>query len=255
MKIVTHHNVLDYNLTQANRLRPTHPTLKALLNCIKSKSAGLPSSGRASLAMAILAMAALISSPGAQAQTYTYTGGSGNWSATNNWTPNGTPNAIGAVIQRTTGSASLTQDVVGGVTVGTISNSGNNAFNILNTGGLTLNQNGASAGTASITLTGTSAASRIVFSSTSLVLADDLVVTQNNSNSNVAAGAIAFTGTTGTGNVTFNNVMNDIGFGSIAISGGWNAVGTMTVASGAVRVAGIDPFNSANAINLGVTGG
>jgi len=71
MEIVTHHNVLDYNLTQANRLRPTHPTMKTLLDYIKSIPASLPFSGRASLAMGILAMAALISSPCAQAQTYT----------------------------------------------------------------------------------------------------------------------------------------------------------------------------------------
>jgi autotransporter-associated beta strand protein len=105
-----------------------------------------------------------------------------------------------------------------------------------------------------ITLTGTDAVSRLSISG-SPVLADDLVVTQSNPNSTQTGGAISLSTFSGTGNITFNNVMNDLTSGLINFSSNLGSTGTLTIASGAVRGQGAAPFNAANAIKLGVTGG
>jgi fibronectin-binding autotransporter adhesin len=230
--------------------------------CNKFIKARMSSLGRAGFAMSILATAALISFPCAHAETYTYSvGGTSTWSTTTNWTPTaptGGPSGMGVVVERTAATnATVTQDVVGGGTVGTIRNSGDASFAITPTNSITLNQDGAGSGAALITLTGTNAASRLVINSGTggLVLADDLAVTQSNPNSTLTTGAILLNAITGTGNIAFNNVMNDLSRGLIIFNTNLASTGTLTIASGAVRGQGGAPFNPANAINLGVTDG
>src|SRR6476659_9091622 len=82
------------------------------------------------------------------AQAASWTGGTGNWSSdlSPGWNGTGVPNAIGAIANFgdiVTGTT--TQDVVGGVTVGTISfsSTANVSRTITNTNGITLNQDGA----------------------------------------------------------------------------------------------------------------
>lgn len=178
---------------------------------------------------------------GASAHAATFTAvTSGNWNTATSWNPVAVPNGIGVVVEKTTsGNSTLTQDISagGGVTVGSIINNatGNANFTITPTNPITFNQDGAGAGSASISnnLNG-----RLILGTGTLVLADNLNITNSGGNVNVG-GSIAITSVlSGTGNITFSNVSNSGTAGQISVNlapGLANTFsGTVTVAKGAV---------------------
>ena len=117
-------------------------------------------------------------------QASDWTGASGNWDsdASPGWNGTGVPNAMGAIANFgdiVTGTT--TQNVVGGVTVGTISlsSTANISRTITNTNGITLNQDGAGGGFATISnsdaAVGTTNA-LILATGGTYTLADDLLI-------------------------------------------------------------------------------
>jgi hypothetical protein len=114
-----------------------------------------------------------------------WAGGGGNWSsdAAIGWNGTGVPNGIGAIANFGAAPAanSTTGQDVAGVIVGTVSyNHGNGNFSrtITLTNALTLNQDSAGAGFATISNTNTNAgaSNALIFSTGSLVLGDDLFI-------------------------------------------------------------------------------
>jgi autotransporter-associated beta strand protein len=223
-------------------------------NNTKSILSALPSWGRASFVMGVLVTAAFINAPWAHAQTYTYVGPASNltaWSDTTNWSPNGIPNAIGDEIIQSGAAIDITQNLPS-VTLGTIRMNGS-GFNLR--GPVTLNQDGAGAGSALI-INSSTVNGAPLWIRAPVVVADDLVVTQDNATAAVVNGVIRFASggsTSGTGNVTFNNKTSDINWGSIWIATPFTVAGNYTIASGAVRTD--STWGSATGINLGVTNG
>ena len=223
------------------------PKMKTLLNCIKF-------SLRPSFAIGILAMAAIVGSPDAQAATYTWIATTGSWSGTSNWSPSGTP-TVGDEVVRTGGAATINADGPNGVSVGTIRHSGSGQLILGGTPGVYFYMNtGTGAGVASIILNGTAANASIGTSSQGNVfVVDALAITQNNPNSTLG-NAIGLT-LRGTGNIAFNNVMNDFSRGRIGSGNNIFTVGTMTIERGLLFVQGATPFSGGGVVNLGVTGG
>ena len=210
-----------------------------------------------------LLTASFVATPSVQASDWA--GGNGIWSSTVSpgWTVGGVPNAVGAVANHGVSTATVTtQDVVGGVTVGTISLTNNSAhswtFTLSN--GITLNQDNAGSGSARILNTNSSVSSNgISFSSGTLTLADDLLIS-NTGASTSANGSIGFSSTSviaGTGNITIDNVLNNTsGNGAIRFAGGTNTfTGNVNLRSGVTSGAGGTPFgNTSNLITLGAEG-
>lgn len=90
-----------------------------------------------------LLTASIVVAPSAQASTWT--GAGGNWSsnASPGWNGTGVPDGVGAVANKASNTTAVTtQDVVGGVTVGTISTL-LSPWTLTLTNGITLNQDGA----------------------------------------------------------------------------------------------------------------
>ena len=194
------------------------------------------------------------------ATDYTHTGtANGVWSTTTDWTPTGFPNASGDIARyNASTSITTTQDVVAGITVGTITRGGGGAatWTITPTNPITLNQDGAGSGTATLSNTGTSVgSSRLVLGVGTLTLADDLLVS-NSGTSTAASGAIQLSSTIGgTGNVTFTNVSNNPDVAAIVLSGTNTYTGSNTISAGAVIYSSNSPFgNSANALSVGSNG-
>lgn len=236
----------------------------------------LPKSHRLPLFASILAV--ILATPTvSRAADSTYTaGGTGAWGTASNWTlaggPGNTPsypNAQGDVAQRLAGTSSIiTQDIVEGVTVGTILAGGSVSSSVTfgaSANAIILNQDGAGSGSASIINSGTFAATRISFTAP-LVLADNLNVTNNNSASTAAVtqGSIGFTATSpisGTGNITFNNVLNNALLGAIVVNSAAGTpntfAGTVTIGSGAVSTNSSAAFGNvaSNTLILGKAGG
>ena len=204
-----------------------------------------------------LLTASFVVTPSVQASDWT--GASANWSSNANpgWNGTGVPNAVGAVANYG-GSASVTttQDVAG-VTVGTISwtGSGDRNWSITLTNGITLNQDGAGSGRATISNTNATAASSngLNFASGTLTLADNLLIS-NTGASTRTSGSIVFAATSviaGTGNITIDNVLNG-GAGAIVIAGTNTFTGNVNVRSGRTIVQGSSVFGAnANQITLG----
>ncbi|XHR27157.1 MAG: autotransporter-associated beta strand repeat-containing protein [Chthoniobacteraceae bacterium] len=199
----------------------------------------------------------------AHADTFTLKA-SGSWSVSSNWSPNGIPSGEGVVIKRTEGSATLVQDIAGGVTVGSIENAGTASFNITATQGITFNQDGSGSGAASIINSGTVAGARINFNSGgTLTLADDLNITNNNSASAngiyaTSPGSIRILSSIGgSGNITINNVLNDLNYGAVVMScANSTFTGNVTIASGLTAFDRNTVFGTtSNTVYLGVTGG
>ena len=195
---------------------------------------------------------------GATAHAATFTAvTSGNWNTATSWNPATVPNGIGVVVEKTTsGNSTLTQDIASGATAGTITNNapGNANFTLTLTNGLTLNQDGGGAGSASLNnnLNG-----RLILGATgTLTLADNVNITNTGGNINTT-GAISITTTVaGTGNITFSNVSNVANQGQIAFTGSNTYTGTATIAKGAVSYGnGLSFGNTAsNVIVLGSVG-
>jgi fibronectin-binding autotransporter adhesin len=146
-----------------------------------------------------------------------WVGGAAGWSSTGIPGWNGSvPNGQGAVAQWVTPQAEFPetyQDIGGGVTVGTIKYGNSNDMGamywyIQPDQGITLDQDGAGAGFATISNTSTNSSDLNVLwiNTGTLTLADDLHVTNTASNSVNVNGAIQLTTTlAGTGNITFNS--------------------------------------------------
>ena len=215
---------------------------------------------------ALVIFAALAFAVGAHASVWT--GAGGNWDSDINpgWNGTGVPNGIGAIANFgdiVTGTT--IQNIVGGITVGTISltNNSNNSRTITNTNGITMNQDGAGAGFATIsnTNTDTGTANFLFISGGTLTLADDLLIS-NTGGSTTSSGGIQISSTiSGTGNITFSNVSNTVTSstifpGAIRIqTGSNNFVGSVLVQKGAVTFNNANSFGGAgNTITLGQSG-
>ncbi len=224
----------------------------------------------------LIAIAAVFLSMKAGANDSTYnnvpSAGTFNWSGTTaTWTLAGgtgnspaVPNAVGDVAQKATGAGNLTinQDVGGGVTVGRITQAASANFSINPTNGIILNQNGTSAGSATISNMSTAASGVLILAGGTLSLADDLAIINSGSSTNTT-GAIQISSViTGTGNITLNNVSsNAVGgsasAGQIRLTGVNSFVGTVTLERGTVSFNQSSVFgaSASNTIFLGSPGG
>ena len=202
-------------------------------------------------------------SPGS-ARASDWTGVVGDWSSNDNpgWNGTGIPNGAGAIANFGAGSGSgtTTQDISGGVTVGTISYSAGNA-NLSRTinpsaNGITLDNGGAGALISNTnTFAGTS--NILIFSQNStLTLADNLLISNTGNSTNVAiylGSAIA-----GAGNVTFSNTstaLTQAGSIQLANNPASTFVGSVLVRQGTVTFFNATAFgNAANVVTLGQSG-
>jgi autotransporter-associated beta strand protein len=151
---------------------------------------------------------------------------------------------------------------VAGVTVGTLSLGGSSAasswtFTMSNS--ITLNQDGAGAGFATISNTDSGIGNnRIIFNSGAgnLVLADDLLIS-NTGGSTASNGSVQInTLISGTGNITISNVSNSITAGYVRLATSANTfIGNVAVQKGAVGFNSASSFgSSSNALTLGAAG-
>jgi len=215
-----------------------------------------PPNARLGFATALFASALL--GPSLHAQS-TWSGGNGNWSsnASPGWNGTGVPDAAGAVgVKADSTSATITQNVVAGVTVGSWSLIGAaGTFTVTPTNAIIFNQDGAGAGFATISNAGTNVNARIGFSAGTFTLADDLLIS-NTSNSSNGSGSVTISSTMGgSGNLTFSNVSNNAAAGQIILSGPNTFTGTVTVQKGAVTFSNNTSLgNSSNAVVLGSAG-
>lgn len=191
---------------------------------------------------------------------------SGNWSSNSapGWNGTGVPNAIGATASFGTASVATsgnttTQDIAGGITLGTLdfgnsSNLGSGARTLTMTNAITLNQDGAGSGYATIsnTDTSTNAANRISIGAGTFTLADDLLISNTGKSTNTSGAITASTSFGGSGNLTIYNVSNDLNSGGIALTGSSTFTGNVLIQKGAVSASSLG--NSANAVTLGSSG-
>jgi len=169
------------------------------------------------------------------AQASVWTGGSGNWSSNGDpgWNGTGVPNAVGAVASFTTsGTASLDLNV----TIGTYSYSaGSNSTRSIGLGSnvLTFDQDGAGAGYATFSNTATRAGDRLSIGSGSVVLADDLLLT--NTGACTGSYSIGISSTiSGAGNLTIYNVSNSVTAGPVSLSGTNTFTGSVLLQKGSL---------------------
>lgn len=211
--------------------------------------------------LAAAAMMLVIATPSAMASIWS-SGGTGNWSSDANpgWDGTGVPNSQGAVAEITGSTGTTTQDIVAGVTVGTIERGGssNASWTIAPTNTITLDQDGVGAGRALIRNSVTAVGGhRLNINAGTLVLADDLLVS-NTGNSNSTTGSIVFqSNITGTGNITIDNVSNATA-GQIAFrfNTGSSFTGNVNIRSGQVVFDRNTQFGNqaGNTITLGAAG-
>jgi len=186
-----------------------------------------------------------------------------------NWSPAAVPDGAGVTVNYS-GAANTTVilNTLGGFSVGTVSTGGsdNVQWNLSVTTSLTLNEDGAGSGYATINDSNTSTGNfnQLLFGQTAgnITLADDLLIT-NTGASTVANGSISIRNPiTGTGNVTFSNVAHSVTDAS-TFAGGIRLqttsantfTGSVPVEKGAVVFANSTAFgNSANTITLGRSG-
>lgn len=217
---------------------------------------GLSKFGNITPITALATVALLFSSHPAQASTWT--GGNGNWSSdlSPGWNGTGVPNAVGAVATKSDAtSANITQDIVAGVTVGTFSLTGSaSTFQVLaGSNGITFDQDGAGAGTATILNSGSAATARINFAALPLTLGDDLLINNTSSSTNTS-GSISFgSGFSGSHNLTIRNATNATGSGDIVFSAAGTLVGNVLIEKGAVRSVGFGTA-ATNVVTLGSAG-
>jgi autotransporter-associated beta strand protein len=215
---------------------------------------------RLTLCLSMLAAVAMT------AQASDWAGNAGLWSSDGDpgWNGTGVPNAIGAIANfgsNPTVNSATTQDIVGGVTVGTISysNTANFSRTITNTNGITMNQDGAGAGFATISNSNPTigTANALIISAGTLTLADDLLISNTGGSTNTTGAIQIVSAITGTGNVTLSNTSTALSqTGSIRLVTGVNTfVGSVLVQRGTVTFNTSTAFgNSANLITLGQAG-
>lgn len=211
-------------------------------------------------AIALIALFTMFSVSADAATTFSYsgTGTTGLWSTGTNWTPNGTPDLIGdSVVKSSVGNSAVIQDIAAGVTVGSIVNDSTiYTFTTTLSNNITLNQDGAGSGSASIANIGTGSRLVLVGAGTA-VLADNLTITNSAASSLSSAGSIAISNVfSGTGNITFSNVNNGSAAGQITFNATNTFTGTVTIAKGAVTFNNQSAFGniSSNTILLGSSG-
>lgn len=220
-------------------------------------------------------LTALVGTAYAQA-TYT-AASSGNWAAPASWThvsgPAGTfPNGVGDVAQRLAGgSVTITQNVTGNVTLGAATlggiASGSLTLQVTSGNGLILN-NGGNGATLTNSANSTSLGRLVITGNGTgtVTLADNLTVTNNSTSTLNTSGAISLGAAPigGTGNLTINNVTNNLGYGYVLMQYKQSTfVGSVNIRSGAVTMshsssatAGTSFFgNSSNIVTLGSSGG
>ena len=183
----------------------------------------------------------------------------GFWNTASNWSPAIVPNGAGFIADfqpSAAGTQMVTaQNVNPGVTLGTLSLAGTGARSwlIILTGSMTMDNNGNGAVISNVnTATGSY---QLTLGNGSLVLADDLSVT--NTSGSTSNPIILNSVISGTGNITFSNVSNDVD-ASIKLnpSGTSTFLGTSTIASGAVAFTDPSAFGApGNQIILGSSGG
>lgn len=211
-----------------------------------------------------ISCATCVSAPFASASTWI--GNPGDWSSDGNpgWNGTGVPNAQGAVAEYLGGSsATTTQDIALGVTVGTIRSggAGNASWTITLTNAITLDQDGAGSGAALIENARTAIGGyRLNIGVGTLTLADDLII-RNSSNSTSTSGGINMAANIGgTGNITFDNINNSTSAGQIVLAGGAantsDFTGNVLIRRGAVIFNDKDHFGNktTNVITLGESG-
>jgi autotransporter-associated beta strand protein len=207
------------------------------------------------------------SSVSAVGTSYSYIGGTGGlWSVSTNWTPNGVPNGpADSAVNTQTSNASVSQDVVPGVTVGKISHdsTANVSWTITATNPITLNNTGASPSASPLIRnadanTGTSNFLSIGGAG-GLVFAGTLNIT-NSGGSTASGGSIQLSTpisgigpVSGAGAVFFNNTSNNTSAGQIALLVANTFTGNSTIESGAVTFNNNTPFGLAsNQVALGL---
>jgi autotransporter-associated beta strand protein len=209
---------------------------------------------------ALAAVATLVS---CSAHASLWAGGNGRWNSNGSpgWNGTGVPNAPGAVAENNLGGSTgitSTQDVSGGITIGTLSKGGTGNFTwIINlSNSITFNQDGAGPGSAVISngCTGTSA-NRISLSSGTLTLADDLLII----NTGLGAGSYSIgisSSIGGTGNITLYNVTNSVTAGPLSLTGASSFTGSVSVLKGAVSFSttGTGLGSTNNILTLGSEG-
>ena len=195
------------------------------------------------------------------AQASDWAGATGNWSSNLNpgWNGTGVPNAVGAVANHGVATTSTTtQDVVGGVTVGTISltNNSNNSWTITNTNGINLN-NGGTGASISNTNSNTGTTNFLFLSGGTLTLADSFTISNTGASTNTT-GAIQITSViAGSGDVTFSNVSTALSqVNSIRMVTATNTfTGAVLLQKGTVTTNQTTVFGSvSNAVTLGQSG-
>jgi autotransporter-associated beta strand protein len=210
-----------------------------------------------------LLTASFVITPSVQAANWA--GNVGNWSSTGNPGWNGAvPNAVGAVANFNAANMTPTQDISGGVTVGTLSfttQSSSLNVRLAATSGITLNQDGSGSGRARIINTNPSVSAAFMgIESGTLTLADDLLISNTGNSTNTLAngGAIRIAAAiTGTGNITIENALNNTstGAGTIRLAGNNTFTGSVNVRSGLTAYTTSTAFgNAANVITLGAEG-
>ena len=198
------------------------------------------------------------------AWTSTWTGTPGNWSSNGSpgWNGTGVPNSQGAVAEYLgTSSATITQDIALGVTVGTIrtGGTGNASLTLTITNPITLDQDGAGSGSALIENARSVAGGyRLNLSAGTITLADNLIIRNTSASTSTSGGINIASNIGGTGNITFENVSNNTGVNQIVLGGTntSNFTGNVLVRKGAVTFNDKDHFGNqaTNVITLGESG-
>jgi len=215
------------------------------------------------LACAALVLAASKSLMMGQGVDPNYVGpDSGSWGVASNWSPTIVPNGIGdtAFYDGANGNRTVNQNTGGNVTLGTLSLTGSTSatFTVSNANGITMNQDGAGAGFATISNTNTSATitNRLTLSNTAnIVLADDLLISNTGNSTGVPIQILNTM--TGTGNVTFSNVSTAVAsLGAITLTASNIFTGSVLIQRGTVNLTtGSQGFgNVGNSVTLGQAG-
>lgn len=214
--------------------------------------------------LAYVAMTAIFAASwSATAQASTWSGGDGTWVVGNpGWDV--VPNAVGAVANNPiTATGITTQSVAGTQTVGTINLSGADDFAwtiATGTNSITLNQDGASAGVATILNSNTSTGATNALILTGLYTLADRLLIENSGGSTNGTGAIQISGVmSGTvSGVTFRNVNSDLetGFGYIRLTGANTFSAPVLIQKGVTQITTATGLgNAANIVTIGDASG
>ena len=217
-------------------------------------------------ALKVATLATILAAGGAEsASASTWAGGSSDWS--NNtpptgWNGTGMPNAIGAIADNPiTTSGTTIQNVAPGVTVGTLSLSGSGDFSWSHTltNPITLNQDGAGAGFATISNSNSSTGainSLILGGAGTLTLADDLLVANTGGSTNPLASIQISSTIGGAGNLTLRSDSTSLLGGFILFDTGVNTfTGNVLVQKGITTIRVSTSLGAAtNAVTLGQSG-